>query len=111
MKQIFYLAGGLLGVSGFLHIALLAASMAESALVAGLFGLAYLVISFFLMRRSDAAVTAGLAAAFLGLLAAVLGIKSGPALFNTIFLVIDAAVLAICGYLYITGRATLRRVR
>lgn len=114
MKQIFYIAGGLLGVSGILHLAELAAGGSAAgapAVILGLFGLTYLVIAYFLSRRSDAAVTAGMLAPIFGLLAAVLGLKSGMAVSMSVTILIDIIVIAISSYLYITGRVPLKSVR
>ena len=110
MKQIFYIAGGLLGVSGILHLAEMAAA-GTAAVLFGLFGLTYLVIAYFLSRRSDAAVTAGVLAPIFGLLATVLGLKPGLGILTGLFIVIDIMVIAISAYLFITGRVPLSRVR
>ena len=60
MKSVFYLASGLLGIDGLLHLAKISATGFDSAtmlpwIVTGLFGIIYLVIAFLLTRRARAA--------------------------------------------------------
>lgn len=116
MKSIFLAAGGLLGVSGFFQLVELASAGITShgvfsALVVGLFGAAYIVTAYYLLRGSDAAVTFGMLVPGSRLLASVLQVVPAESMFNAVFIAVDVIVIAICAYLYVAGRAPIRRVR
>jgi hypothetical protein len=76
-----------------------------------LFSIAYLVTGYYLMRRSDTAVTFGILVPAIGLLANVLGVLPRSDIFNTIIVAIEVLAVALCAYLYVTGRAPISRVR
>ena len=80
-------------------------------IILGLAGAAYLITAFYLLRRSDTAVTYGIVVPAARLIADWMGILPGAQLFGTALIVIDLIVIAACVYLYMTGRAPIRRVR
>ena len=116
MKPIFWLAGGVLGVAGILQLAELALSGNFSAgplrwLLLGLVAAAYLITAYFLLRRSDTAVTFGIIVPAARVIADLMGILPEAALFGTALLLADVVAVAASVYLFMTGRAPIGRVR
>lgn len=113
MKNIFYLAGGLLLLDGLLHLAKLLAYPIDPAAVipvvlVGLFGVAYLVLGYLLIRQRDSAVPWAVILPLIGLLGTLMG--SNRDRFSVAFMVIDALVVVLCGYMLLAGRGKLGRV-
>lgn len=115
MKSIFYLAAGLLGISGVLHWVKLFVDPVEpygvlAGILTGFFGLAYLYIAYRLARRSDSAVVLGIILPVLGLLITLIGMSAGLNAFTVPFIVLDVVVIALCAVLYVAGHAPIGRV-
>ena len=100
MKLIRYLAAGLLCLTGILHVAqLTVAKLDASVIIAILFGAAYLVIGFFLLRDNRTAYYLGAIVPLIGLVLATLGMLTHLTLLAAIFIAIDVVVVLSCFYL------------
>lgn len=100
MNRIRYLAAGLLGLTGVLHVAqLVTAKLDASVVITVLFGVAYLVIGFFLFRDNRTAYYCGAIVPLVGLALATLGMLTNPTLLAAIFIAIDVVVVLCCFYL------------
>jgi uncharacterized membrane protein (DUF2068 family) len=105
MKRIRYLAVGLLCLTGILHVAQLAvAKLDASVVIAVLFGVAYLVIGFFLFRDNRTAYYLGAIVPLIGLVLATLGMLTHPTLLAAIFIAIDVVVVLSCFYLILKNK-------
>lgn len=116
MKSVFNLAAGLLALDGLLHFVKIAVlgidpMGALPAVVTGLFGVAYLVVAYFLYRQRDPAVAWGLFLPIIGLVLTLVGLKSSPDAYTLVIIILDVLVIGVCGYLFFTGRGVIRRVR
>jgi hypothetical protein len=115
MKPIFYLASAVFGIDGLIHIVKVGsepvAEVPLATIITALFGILCLVIAFFLARRYEAALTAGLVLALLGLLLNLLEMQPNPDVYTRAFIGLDLVAAAICAYLLYAGRVRLGRVR
>lgn len=115
MRPIFYLAGGLLCVSGALHLVrLLTSSIATNpfwAAVTGLLGVAYLVVGFGLVRQRETAVRWGFILPIIGLLLALPGLGANTDTITIAIVAFDLLVIGLVGYLMLAGRGLLNRVQ
>ena len=109
MKNLFYLAGGLLVLGGVLHVANLLVD--PGAVLLTIFGAAYLVIGFLLILQRDLGVPLAVIVPGFGLLLAILGLRPNQDAFSTAFIIIDALVVALSAYMLLAGRGRLGRVR
>ena len=81
MKTTRYLAAGLLLLTATFHIAKIALTPFDLALIITVaFGVAYLIIGIFLFRDHRAAYSLGAAVPFVGLVLATLGMLTKPTL-------------------------------
>ena len=97
MKNIRNIAGGLLLLSGVLHLGSVGLVKFEpTSIITIVFGLAYLVIGFFLFRIGKKILWYGAIVPLVGLVLAVIGMLMEATLLGGIFIVIDIVVAAIC---------------
>ena len=100
MKPMRSLAGGLLLLTGLLHLVSVALVKFETTSVITIaFGLAYLVIGLFLFRSGRTILWFGAVVPLAGLLLAGVGMLMNPTLIGTLFMVIDLVVIACCSLL------------
>jgi hypothetical protein len=101
MNYIRYLAAGLLSLTGIIHMAQLAMVELDATLaITILFGIAYLVIAFFLFSAaSKMTYYCGAIVPLVGLLLATAGMVMNPTLLAAFFIVIDVIVVLCCFYL------------
>ena len=105
MKRIRSLAAGLLLLSGLLHLVSVALLKFEAVSIIGIvFGVAYLVIGFFLFRSGRTILWFGALVPLVGLLLAVAGMLMNPTLWGILFIAIDLVVIACC-FLLIFSKA------
>jgi hypothetical protein len=116
MKRLFILAATILGLSGILHLARLFSSPIDTAaiipvIVIALFGVGYLVIAYLLFRHRDSGVLAGVIVPLIGLMVTLLGMRPNPDWLTQAIIVLNILSIAVCGYILLAGRGTLKRVR
>jgi hypothetical protein len=100
MKTIRRLAGGLLLLTGVLHLLSAALTKFETtSIITIVFGLAYLVIGFFLFQSSRVILWFAAIVPLLGLLLAAIGMLMNPTLLGATFILIDIIVSGCCFYL------------
>jgi hypothetical protein len=101
MSRIRYWAAGLLGLTGIIHVAQLALAKFDISLaITVLFGIAYLVVGFFLLRTASKTVYYfGAIVPLVGLLLAAAGMLINPTILATFFIVMDVVVIICCFYL------------
>ncbi len=100
MKGIRNLAVGLLFLTGVLHLVSVALTKFEAtSIISILFGLAYLVIGFFLFRDGRAALWFGAIVPMVGMLLATIGMLTNPTIVGALFIAIDIAIIVCCFYL------------
>ena len=105
MKTVRILAAILLLVTGVLHVVqLLLAKLDSATLITVIFGLAYLVIAFFLFRAGRSVLWFGAILPLVGLVLAVLGMFTAPTLLGGVFIAIDAVIICCCGYLLVKSK-------
>jgi len=105
MKTIRILAEVLLLVTGVLHvIQLLLAKMEPATIVTVIFGVAYLVIAFFLFRAGRIVLWFGAIVPLVGLSLAVVGMFTAPTLLGGLFITIDVVIIGCCVYLLMKGK-------
>jgi hypothetical protein len=102
MKIVRYLAIALLALTGAVHVAYLI-NLPNAApgpvVITALFGIAYLVIAFFVFRENKRALWFGTIVPLLGLLLTLPGLLTAPTPLSIFFVVVDAIVIACCAYL------------
>ena len=100
MKTIRTLAGGLLLLTGALHIVSLAlAKFDPTSMITLVFGLAYLVMGFALFWKGRAILWFGAIVPLVGLALAVIGMLMQPTLLGALFIAVDVVVVTCCFYL------------
>ncbi len=100
MKNIRNLAGGLLLVTGVLHLVSVALVKFEAAsIITVIFGVAYLAIGYFLFRDGRAVLWLGAIVPLVGLGLAAIGMLMKPSLMGALFMLIDVVVAACCFFL------------
>jgi uncharacterized membrane protein (DUF2068 family) len=110
MSRIRYLAAGLLGLTGVVHVAQLAvATLDASTVITVLFGVAYLVIGVFLFRDNRTAYYFGTIVPLVGLVLATLGMLTNPTILAAIFIAIDVVIVLSCFYLIFKSRRSAWR--
>ncbi len=96
MKSIRNLAAGLLLLTGVLHLVSVALVKFETtSIITILFGVAYLVIGFFLFREGKTVLWFGAIVPLVGLVLAGIGMLMKPTLVGAFFMVIDI-IAAVC---------------
>lgn len=107
MERIRYLAGGLLVLTGVVHVLqLLAQPFNVNGVITVIFGVLYLLIGVFLFRRAHRNwYIAGTVLPMLGILLTVLGMLMAQAynILQIFFVVVDVIVAVCCIYL-VTGK-------
>lgn len=97
MKTIRILAAILLLLTGVLHvIQLLLAKLDPGTIITVVFGVAYLILAFFLFRPGKTALWFGAIVPLVGLLLAVVGMLTTPTLLGALFIAIDVVIIACC---------------
>lgn len=97
MKSLRNLAAGLLLLTGALHLgSLMFVPFDLTSIITLLFGLAYLVIVFFLFRGGRTILWFGAIVPLVGLLLAVVGMVMNPTLLGALFIAIDIIIMACC---------------
>jgi hypothetical protein len=97
MKNIRNLAGSLLLLTGVLHlISVVLAKFESTSIITILFGVAYLVIGFFLFREGKSVLWFGAIVPLVGLVLAGIGMLMKPTLVGAFFMVIDIIVAVCC---------------
>lgn len=105
MKTIRTLAAVMLLVTGVLHVfQLLLAKLNPGTIITVIFGVAYLIIAFFLFRAGKTMLWFGAIVPLVGLLLAVLGMFTTPTLLGAVFIAIDVVIIACCFYLISKSR-------
>ena len=104
MNRIRYMAAGLLCLTGVIHVAQLVARLDASTIITVLFGVAYLVISFFLFRGNKTSYYLGAVVPVIGLLLAIAGMFMNPTFLAAVFIAIDVIVVLGCVYLIFSSR-------
>jgi hypothetical protein len=99
MKTVRYLAAGLLVLTGVVHVAQLLTGINGPTGITALFGVAYLVIAFYIYRGSKRIYWASAILPLLGLLFTLPTVLSAPTTLAIFFVVVDALVVACCAYL------------
>jgi hypothetical protein len=100
MKTIRNLSAGLLLLSGVLHLASVALVKFEAtSIITIIFGVAYLLIGFFLFRSGRIILWFGAVVPLVGLLLAVAGMLMNPTLLGAAFILIDIIVSGCCFFL------------
>ncbi|MBE3040917.1 MAG: hypothetical protein IMZ62_19140 [Chloroflexi bacterium] len=107
MERIRYLAGGLLVLTGVVHVLqLLAQPFNVNGVITVIFGVLYLLIGVFLFRRDHRNWTiAGIVLPLLGILLTVMGMLQAHTInmLQIFFVVVDVIVAVCCIYL-VTGK-------
>lgn len=116
MKSVFWMAAAVLGISGVLHLANVVMSPVAGravlpVILVGLFGLAFLVLAYLLYRRHDSAVVWGFFLPLIGLALSLVNLTPNPDPYSLAFIVLDILAILLCGYLLLTRRGVIRRVR
>jgi hypothetical protein len=97
MKSARNLAGGLLLLTGVLHLVSVALVKFEAvSIITIVFGLAYLVIGYFLFRGGRTALWFGAIVPLVGLGLAAIGMLMKPTLLSGIFITIDIIISVCC---------------
>lgn len=97
MKNYRSIAGGLLLLSGALHLVSVGLGKFEpTSYITIIFGLLYLVIGSFLLRSGGKILWFGAIVPLVGLILAFIGMLMKPTLLGGIFIAIDIVVAAIC---------------
>jgi|WetSurMetagenome_2_1015567.scaffolds.fasta_scaffold1910753_1 hypothetical protein len=100
MKTIRTLAAVLLLFTGVLHvIQLLLAKLDPGTIITVIFGVAYLIIAFFLFRPGKTVIWFGAILPLVGLLLAVVGMLTTPTALGVLFIAIDVIIIACCSIL------------
>jgi hypothetical protein len=100
MKTIRKLAGGLLVLTGVMHLISTAFTKFEmTSIITIVFGLAYLVIGFLLFKRGRVILWLAAIVPLVGLLLAAIGMLSNPTLLGAAFILIDIIVASCCFYI------------
>jgi hypothetical protein len=100
MKNIRISAAVLLLLSGFLHLGSVVFGKFEpTAIITLVFGIAYLVVGYFLLRSGRKILWWGAILPLVGLVLAILGMLMQPTLLGGIFILMDVLVAAGCFYL------------
>jgi len=113
MKYLFYVAGGLLVLSGILRLVQVFTSPFSTAailpfLLLAVLGLIYLLVGGMLILGREGALRYGIILSAIGVLLTLLFINSGSN--SVLYLVIDGAVILICLFLLRAGNPVIRRV-
>jgi hypothetical protein len=97
MKSVRNLAGGLLLLTGVLHLVSVALVKFEAtSIITIIFGVAYLVNGYFLFRSGRIALWFGAIVPLVGLGLAVIGMLMKPTLLSGIFITIDIIISVCC---------------
>jgi len=97
VKPIRSLAAVLLLLTGLLHLlSVVLLKFEPTSFITLVFGVAYLVIGFFLFRIGRLALWFGAVVPLAGLLLAAVGMLMNPTLVGAIFMVIDLVVIVCC---------------
>jgi hypothetical protein len=97
MKSVRSLAAGLLLLTGVLHLISVALVKFETtSIITIIFGLAYVVIGYFLFRGGRRVLWFGAIIPLAGLLLATLGTLMKPTLLGGTFIAIDIVIVACC---------------
>ncbi len=105
MNRVRIIAGGLLLLTGVLHIIQISlAELDTSATITVAFGIVYLIIGALLFRSGKTILYFGAAIPLIGLLLAVGGMFMNPTALGAVFIAIDIAVIACCAYLILNNR-------
>jgi hypothetical protein len=104
MKTIRYFAAGLLALTGVVHVAQLLTVINGPSVITALFGIAYLVIAFFISKENKNALWFGGIVPLFGLLLTLPGMRAAPTALSLFFVVVDAVVIACCAYLIYRSR-------
>ena len=92
MNRIRKIAGGLLLLTGILHVA-------SATTITVVFGIAYLAIGAFLFRDGRTVLYFGMVIPLIGMLLAIVGMFITPTTLGAVFISIDVAIVACCAYL------------
>lgn len=105
MNRIRKISGGLLLLTGILHVAQIVQAKIDAGIIITVaFGIAYLAIGAFLFGDGKDAVYFGTAVPLIGLLLAIGGMFTNPTALGAVFIVIDILIIAGCVYLIISNR-------
>lgn len=97
MKSMRSLAAGLLLLTGVLHLVSVALVKFEAtSIITVFFGVAYLVIGYFLFRGGRTILWVGAIVPIVGLVLATLGMLMKPTLLGGIFIAIDIVIAGCC---------------
>jgi hypothetical protein len=102
MKIVRYVAVALLALTGVVHVAQLLTfsnNQAGPVVITALFGIAYLVIAFYIYRENKRALWFGVFLTLLGLLLTLPGMLTALTTLSMFFVVVDAIVVGCCAYL------------
>jgi hypothetical protein len=100
MKTLRNLAGGLLLLTGVLHLISVALTKFEpTSIITIVFGLAYLVIGILLFQNGRVILWLAAIVPLVGLLLAMVGMFTNPSLLVAAFILIDIIISACCFYL------------
>ncbi len=103
MKAMRNLIAGLLALSGTLHLVAATQMKLDAAgIITIVFGLAYLVMAFSLLRSGRLILWLGVFVPLVGLVLAVIGMLMSPNLLGVVFILID--ILAPAGCAWLLGR-------
>jgi uncharacterized membrane protein HdeD (DUF308 family) len=116
MKILFYLAGGLLLLSGLLHLVQVFTTPYDPMTFLPtasnvIFGIAYMVVGAMLIRGMETALRFGVIVALIGGLLRLMTMGSASNQMNLFFLAVDAIVIACCIFLMRAGRPAISRVK
>jgi hypothetical protein len=101
MDRIRYLAGGLLCLTGVIHVARLGMAQLDATFVtvAAIFGVAYLIIGGFLFWNKRTAYYLGAIVPLIGLCGGLVEVLPNPTIWMAFLIVIDAIIVLSCFYL------------
>jgi len=97
MNRIRKIAGGLLLLTGILHVA-------ATTTITVAFGIAYLTIGVFLFRGRRNVLYLGTVIPLIGMLLATISMFITPTTLGAVFIFIDVAIVACCAYLIANTR-------
>jgi uncharacterized membrane protein (DUF2068 family) len=100
MNRVRYLAAGLLCLTGVIHVAQLAKAKIDAPVIIMIvFGVAYLIISYFLFRDNKTAYYFGAIVPLIGLCLGIVGMVMNPTILMAFLIAIDVVVVLSCFYL------------
>ena len=114
MKILFYLAGGLLAISGLMHLVLVFTTPGSATLPTVstvIFAIADMALGVMIVRRVDKVLPYGVAIPFIGGLLTLVTMNTTSTSWHIGFMVVDVLVIACCLFLMRAGGPVIDRVK